>query len=386
MSKSWNVLEGDCRDRLRELPDQSIHMVWTSPPYYKLRDYGHDAQIGLEPTPDEFVQTMVTVMREVHRVLRDDGTLWLNIGDSYGGSIVGGRAKDLQGLAWRVALALQEDGWYLRNDIIWAKGVSNQQGFVEAAASSMLRQGISPEKVDSIVSELELSVGNAKPESVTDRFTQAHEYLFLLSKKPRYFFDHLASREVGVTGSPRNRRTVWLVPTKPFDGAHFAAAPEDLVAPCIEAGTSQRGCCAACGAPYTRLVKVEGEEGTPLESRSSSHIRQPGNTPIKDHPFGYARDRKMLGWEPTCFCSTDKAPVPCTVLDPFAGAGTTLLMADQLNRQSIGIELNPDYVEIIEKRILHYRNELPPFDERYLPVESDSELPSEIPFEQLLNF
>jgi len=155
------ILTGDCRDILKTLPDQSINTCVTSPPYFGLRDYGHSGQMGLEPTPEEFVFELVSVLREVRRVLRDDGTLWLNLGDSYAGSgkgLAGCKPKDLIGIPWMVAFALRADGWYLRQDIIWHKP-------------------------------------NPMPESVTDRCTKAHEYIFLLSKSERYYFDHEAIKE-----------------------------------------------------------------------------------------------------------------------------------------------------------------------------------------------
>jgi DNA modification methylase len=300
---SVDILVGDCRTRLAELPDQSVQMCVTSPPYFGLRDYGHDGQIGLEQTPDAFVAELVSVFRAVKRVLRDDGTLWLNLGDSYSGSgkgpagnlgathdernmehkhsaIVpdGLKPKDLIGIPWRVAFALQADGWYLRQDIIWHKP-------------------------------------NPMPESVKDRCTKAHEYIFLLSKSERYYYDSDAIAEdaltpgsthvhVGgngtkaeekandplyatrpkktwVTTETRNRRSVWTVPTAPFKGAHFATFPPDLIEPCIKAGSK-------------------------------------------------AGD---------------------TVLDPFGGAGTTGLVADRLGRNAVLCELNPTYAELAENRI-----------------------------------
>lgn len=294
---------GDCIEVMRTMPDQSVHCCVTSPPYFGLRDYGHDGQIGLEQTPDEYVAKLVEVFREVRRVLRDDGTLWLNLGDSYartGGTdrkvsasakvgstrntlkqmsdrtskaaSLGLKDKDLIGIPWRVAFALQADGWYLRQDIIWHKP-------------------------------------NPMPESVTDRCTKAHEYIFLLSKSPRYYFDHEAIKEPSVPGKPagnkramnvgrigaegwsfdatkskpekRNRRSVWTVTTKPFKGAHFATFPPDLIEPCILAGCPEGG----------------------------------------------------------------------TVLDPFGGAGTTGLVATQAGRNAVLCEINPEYVEMARARI-----------------------------------
>jgi DNA modification methylase len=231
------VLIGDCRERLAELEAGSVQTVVTSPPYFGLRDYGMENQIGLEATPYGFVQELVQVFRAIRRVLKDDGTVWLNLGDSYynyrpgsfddnrahafggartddkkrglpsdpsaskrGRRIDGLKEKDLIGIPWRVAFALQADGWYLRQDIIWHKP-------------------------------------NPMPESVKDRCTKAHEYIFLLSKSERYYFDAGAIGEMAIDGTMKNKRSVWSVQTKPFSGAHFATFPPDLVEPCIKAGS-----------------------------------------------------------------------------------------------------------------------------------------------------
>ncbi|WP_052384067.1 DNA-methyltransferase [Litchfieldella xinjiangensis] len=340
----YQLLVGDCLETMRELPGQSVHTCVTSPPYFGLRDYGHEGQIGLEPSPDEFVAALVEVFREVRRVLRDDGTVWLNLGDSYatggrggGGSYMrergdnawsgkgcatgwrsppsGLKHKDLIGIPWRVAFALQADGWYLRQDIIWHKP-------------------------------------NPMPESVRDRCTKAHEYIFLLSKSPQYYYDHESvkepaaessiarwaqnieeqsgsSRQPGKTNGPiravggltkrrardsfrrteskrneaipgqrkgthredrgegdwdtamRNRRTVWNVSTRSYKGAHFATFPPDLIRPCILAGCPEGG----------------------------------------------------------------------TVLDPFGGSGTTAGVALALDRNAILCELSPQYAELVPDRI-----------------------------------
>jgi len=256
------ILIGDARQRLAELPAGSARTCVTSPPYFGLRDYGVDGQIGLEETPDAYVAEMVALFREVWRVLADDGTLWLNLGDSFA------KEKQLLGIPWRVALALQADGWYLRSDIIWHKP-------------------------------------NTMPESVTDRPTKSHEYVFLLSKSPRYYYDHEAIKEPaiyagddrgsrtdarrgtgmnsmsGVTGETKNKRDVWTINTKPFRGAHFAVMPEALVEPCVLAGSA------------------EGD----------------------------------------------------TVLDPFTGSGTVAVVANRHGRNFVGTELNADYAEIARERI-----------------------------------
>ena len=336
---SHTLLLGDCIEQMRTLPDQSVNCCVTSPPYFGLRDYGHDSQIGLEDTPEAYVQRLVEVFREVRRVLRDDGTLWLNLGDSYAGAGPSGasyqskstiarqvkqtegnfrisktlaqrgltyaekkpvpppglKSKDLIGVPWRVAFALQADGWYLRQDIIWHKP-------------------------------------NPMPESVTDRCTKAHEYIFLLSKSERYFYDNeavkepLAEASIGRAGRKqrlmdrtgagtlgkqivdgvdathayaglalgrngktgydidsglRNRRSVWTVATKPYKGAHFAVYPPALITPCILAGCPPGG----------------------------------------------------------------------TVLDPFAGSGTTALVALEAGRKAVLCELNADYIALAHKRL-----------------------------------
>jgi DNA modification methylase len=374
----------------------------TSPPYWGLRDYGVDGQLGLEETPDDFLSAMVDVFRSVWRVLRDDGTLWVNMGDSYatGGVRQSGRndadrrsewgtfqdgewkeehaggdrtrldcrdglkPKDLCGMPWRLAFALQADGWYLRSDIIWSKP-------------------------------------NPMPESVTDRPTKAHEYIFLLTKRPRYFYDADAIREKdsGVMpwggscepkrldergagkhggsgmvrqmsrdekmkyyGNGRNRRTVWEIPTQPYSEAHFATFPEALVVPCVLAGTSEKGACPACGAPWVRVV--ERSSGMPVdESEGETQGRYKGGgikatDTARRRKLSGARQAahksqfpdRLIGWSEACDCEPAD-PVPCVVLDPFAGSGTTGKVAVELGREFIGVELNPEYADLAAKRI-----------------------------------
>ncbi|MFZ9681451.1 MAG: DNA-methyltransferase [Bacteroidia bacterium] len=299
------ILVGDVLTRIKEIPDQTVQCVVTSPPYWGLRDYGHDGQLGLEPTPEAYVENMVAVFREIRRILKDDGVLWLNLGDSYAGSGKGRNAdgthqeggkqgtsrgtiegklhkttvenlkpKDLIGVPWRVAFALQTDGWWLRQDIIWHKP-------------------------------------NPMPESVTDRCTKAHEYLFMLTKNNRYYFNNQAITETasnagktggsfagrqgtasyqaqsGGLGSPaknyetRNKRSVWTINTKPFKGAHFAVMPEALCEPPILATSKEND----------------------------------------------------------------------LVFDPFTGSGTVATVALRHGRNYLGIELNPDYTQIAVDRI-----------------------------------
>jgi DNA modification methylase len=273
---------------------------------------------------------MVNVFAEVRRVLRDDGTLWLNLGDTYM------PGKQLAGIPWRVALALQADGWLLRQDIVWAKP-------------------------------------NPMPESVTDRCTKSHEYVFLLSKSARYYFDNRAIAEPakyagddrgargdtrrgtsmnsmsGATGETRNKRDVWEVATKPFSGAHFAVMPEALVEPCIKASISEHTC-SECGTSYVRQVeRKEIAERIPRENRV-------GVIPGRDKPSRMqsvnmeVRTATTVGWSPVCKCEAS-AEGTSLVLDPFTGSGTVAVVAMRHGCDFIGTELNADYAEIARKRI-----------------------------------
>ena len=332
------IIIADVRDGLRSLPERSVHCCVTSPPYWGLRDYGVDGQIGLEATPDQFVETMVDVFREVRRVLRDDATLWLNLGDSYarqGGSDETGssdgatgrgdaarlickapiclKPKDLCMMPWRVALALQADGWWLRSVICWHKR-------------------------------------SPMPESVTDRPTSSWEPIFLLAKSDRYFYDAEAVKEKSSEGTnargplpttmpktvidgggftknnrsfveatwaqlpTRNMRNVWTLSNEPYSEAHFATFPSEIPRRAIKAGTSEKGCCPACGTPWERVVE------------------------------------RTIGWKSRCSCPPAE-PVPCLVLDPFLGSGTTIAAARQLGRHGVGIELNPAYADMARVRI-----------------------------------
>ena len=327
-----------------------------------------DRQIGLEETPDQWVTSLVAVFRECRRVLADHGTLWVEIGDSYMATPTGNRGtksalhgaqtsdkyketldrytdaklnrqpvpeglkqKDLLGQPWMLAFALRADGWYLRSEIIWARP-------------------------------------NPMPESVTDRPTKSHSTIFLLSKGPRYFFDQDAIREPykydgrkvleingtsdaahenyanregktrwpgGVDGGA-NARSVWTIPTEPTPFAHFATWPRKLVARMIQAGTSECGCCPECGAPWVRKTERAIDTSRPLARQKNGQGTN-------------ARTSTTLGWSPSC--AHQHQPVPCTVLDPFAGSGTTLLVARNHQRHAIGIELNADYCRIAANRL-----------------------------------
>ena len=449
----WTILQGDAR-RI-PLGDETVQCVVTSPPFWGLRDYGlppsvwggeehehewgeqgvkgggshihgagsqqngqgqmeqHEAisaastgqfcpcgawlgVLGLEPTPELYIEHMVEIFREVRRVLRKDGTVWMNLGDSYastgrsdrkespgvgatqvmkkpgrdirwkagGGSnfswsLPGGqKPKDLIGIPWRVALALQADGWWLRSDIIWDKA-------------------------------------NPMPESVTDRPTRAHEYVFLLTKSSKYFYDNEAvkedstknihgrgtkvntpsenagighqgwqrsmTRDTEIMETGRNLRSVWHIATQPFPEAHFATFPQALVEPCIKAGTSEKGCCAECGSPWERVVEKQKRdkpyEYTPIgiPGESDGKGRRPG-------AMGNGLESTTLGWQPTCKCwprlqielgDTSSLINPCLVLDPFAGSGTVGVVCLKLGRSFVGVELKPDYCEMANKRVFN---------------------------------
>ena len=354
----YRIIQGDCREALKKIDADSVHTCVTSPPYFGLRDYGGgDGEIGSEQEVEEYVKAMVDVFREVRRCLRPDGTLWLNLGDSYmaqknvapppqtiGGQrdmptfIPGNRReqkglkhKDLIGIPWRVAFALQADGWWLRQDIIWSKP-------------------------------------NPMPESVEDRCTKAHEYIFLLSKKSHYYYDHEAVKETSVSGEEKkNKRSVWMVNTKGYKGAHFAVYPKNLILPCILAGTSAHGCCSKCGAPYEQVVNhpgnplgILGHKGIPNASNTAGSFisgekvvvhTENGVRLKKGHnPTQYSKSVPTEEWLPTCNCK-DAQIVPCTVLDPFTGSGTTAIVALENNRNFVGTELNPEYIQLAENKI-----------------------------------
>lgn len=389
---------GNSLDILKELPNESVHMCVTSPPYYMLRDYGSSAflwpsvsyvpmvgisevsiseiesVLGMEGSIEAYIGHLILIFREVKRVLRKDGTLWINIGDTYCGGRRGSKSskqrsnvgtqtmpnsivpmglknKDMMGIPWRLAFALQADGWWLRMDNIWHKT-------------------------------------NSMPESVNDRTTRSHEYIFQLSKSNKYYFDHTSIKEPvsestvgrGIVsfggekgrnynpdkedpnfrnGSEQwgksfdytksckygvNKRSVWSIPNEPFKGTHYATFPKSLVLPTILAGTSSYGCCSKCGAPYYRVIEKTGH----VNFREEAHV--PGNSKTKTDSTGWkptiiATDN----WESSCSCESDV--IPCTVLDPFMGSGRTAVACQNNFRHWVGIDISIKYCEIIKKEV-----------------------------------
>lgn len=509
----FQIKVGDVLDVLKAMPAESVHCVVTSPPYWGLRDYSicecakrrnagvdtleeagtvtdgvsgqyrpddvrcqkepsssceichgtgeipgvKDNQFGLELTPQLYIDKMVAVFRELRRVLRKDGTCWVNMGDSYSndtkwGGQSGGKnytsaegnyrgqrvkrrdtdcdpkrgamaigqpissnfsglkPKDLVGMPWRLALALQADGWYLRSDIIWHKP-------------------------------------NPMPESMTDRPTKSHEYIFLLSKSQRYFYDAFAIKEEstgnahsrgggvnpkstkhgqhsrmeedrdprhigvgrrrrarkGVPNQPRvkqnesfsssitelvetrNKRSVWTVATQSYEEAHFATFPEELIQPCILAGTSEKGCCSDCGTPWERILEPGPEYKKALGSSYHDHSEtaekgmkqlrgKNGQNKARDEQGVTFADYRTVGWEPGCDCHGNGIVghmpiVPATVLDPFAGSGTTGVVSLRYHRKFLGIELNPEYAAMARRRI---KDDAPMFNVESLDNSQDS--------------
>jgi DNA modification methylase len=535
MTPPWTLLHGDALDMLATLPAASVQCVVTSPPYYGLRDYGTAGQIGLEASPAEYVARLVAVFREVRRVLRDDGTVWLNVGDSYGSGEVGRhdgynptrtngsgtkkpfgernqrsrpsgfKPKDLIGIPWRLAFALQEPYYTGRikaeRDRVWLAamidaegcmfihkrkvGQNNGQGYerksdtygsgLEVANTSeavvkrcleiagvgsicrqdkdrrqpLFRWNLRTNECREIVREVypylvakqhqaRLLIGcpssgqnaeaahaamillhgggettvdfpapasmfeqgfylrsdviwnklNPMPESVQDRCTRSHEYLFMLSKRATYFYDAAAIAEPGsklagtshpfgnkvaaprgvsaltgnmrpgvdyIVSGTRNKRSVWTISTTGYAGAHFATMPEKLVEPCILAGTSERGCCAACGAPWVRVVERQTSTAQRVGGDANWHKANQSN----HRAGGYYDSQAMTtGWQPGCACQAGD-PVPCVVLDPFVGSGTVPLVAARFNRRSIGIDLSAEYLRLAERRLMGQPMALP---------------------------
>lgn len=364
MLETNKIIQGNCLEVLKTLPDNSIDCCVTSPPYFGLRDYGTSEQIGLEETPELFVAALVKVFAEVKRVLKDEGTLWLNIGDSYAGSGKGAndytraeratingehhnignitgvfksptyKPKDLIGIPWMLAFALRADGWYLRQDIIWDKP-------------------------------------NPMPESMNDRCTKSHEYIFLLTKTSKYFYDAEAIKTPSIQpdddrGSRKNRkrfpselingirnsgiypmankRSVWTVNTKPYAEAHFATFPEDLITDCIKAGCPEF-VCNKCRKAREKILEKEyvkhenwyGDKQSVRNSRGSAGTA-----------YNELVGTKEIGLT-DCNCGDEF--LPGVVLDPFMGAGTTAVVSRKLHRNFIGIELNHEYIEIANSRL-----------------------------------
>ena len=372
---------GNSLDTLRDMPDESVHCVITSPPYWGLRAYnGEDGMIGLEETFEEHLENLMAVFREVRRVLRNDGVCVVNYGDAYSGSSgkhYWTKPKDLMMMPSLVAMAMQIDGWYLRSMIPWIKP-------------------------------------NPMPESVTDRPTSAVEYFFLFSKSERYFWDHVAVRSPAKQstierlsqpnfdnqqGGPKdtndgnrshrkvlrnlkqrghgrrhdgfnkrwdamskdkqqengaNMRNYIIAPTSGFNEAHFATFPPQVIAPFIKAGTSAEGVCPECGAPWERNAETQfipqGDVSPQKVVRGAVEQKKYGEENNRDGTKRGSNEITTIGWWPSCECAAGD-PVPATVMDPFAGAGTTGLVAQDMGRDAILLEISPEYAEMAHQRI-----------------------------------
>jgi len=289
------------------LHDRSVHCCVSSPPYYRLRDYGCEGQLGQEKTVQGYVDEMVVVFREVRRVLRDDGICFVNIGTSYE------KGCDLQ-VPQRLAIALQDDGWFVAADVVWSKI-------------------------------------SCTPETVTRRPTRAHEKIIIIAKNNRYYWDDQAVRDISDTGS-KNIRSVWRLPVQSRHGSSQTAMLGDRVAEFgILLGSSDAGCCATCGAPYRRVLNVARitvRQGMTALRGQGFGSQQRANRPGRDKITQPIYD--TISWEPTCQCQTGD-PVPCTVLDPFAGSGTVPCVAHRLGRVGIGIDLNLNYCLEAQERM-----------------------------------
>jgi DNA modification methylase len=386
--------DGPSLEVLKSIPKNSIHCVVTSPPYFGLRNYDADGQIGLEPTPEEYIQRLVETFDAVRDALHHQGTVWVNLGDSYWGSMGGSfkssesmgayqdrmteegntlairsptpysqtraresggyKPKDLIGIPWMFAFAMRARGWYLRTDIIW-------------------------------------DCPNKMPESCKDRPGRAHEYIFLFTKSRDYFYDDEAVRVPSVTAfkpnqqqtpnaksasvqQPRNTiqkrggrtypfrtgtrrlRSVWSLSLEPYKGAHTAPYPTKLVDPCVKAGSSEGGCCGACLSPLKRTlekVRIRDKETDRSWQGLPSTTPPQRSVPYEPKKQGSMEpewDYKTVGWERTCKCEGTEV-IPCTVMDPFSGSGTTGLVATSLGRNYLGIDINGDYLPLAIERI-----------------------------------
>lgn len=449
---TFRILQGHWLDQAEKISSESVHVAICSPPYWNLRDYktapqtwsdGWSGELGQEPTPALYIAHLLEVFREVRRVLRPDGTLWINISDSYvskagGYSNDGSRGTtaqvsrktqsavlshkrrqppkglktgDLVGIPWTLAFALRDDGWYLRRDNIWSKancmpesvygtrweecrvkvGDGNWPGRYGGSAGVpdlRQREGAQWQKCPGC-KQCEQNDGFVL-RCGSGRSTTSHEYVFMLAKSARYFYDTDAVSEE-VTGnahsrgngigqkafrapegsranpsfmaatrhlvSRRNKRSVWPLVSQPYTEDHFAAYPEELPETCIRATTSERGVCDQCGAPWARVqvVKVETEQRYGDRDRECFPGR--AGEGMQKRAAEIPAVRETIGWRPTCTCAGTQ-PVPSIVLDPFLGRGTTGVVAMRLGRNFIGCELQPDYIDMARHNI---KNEAPLF-------------------------
>lgn len=321
---TYQLITGDAKDALRAFPNNHFHCIVTSPPYWNLRDYRVGGQIGNELTPQLYIENLVKVFSEAKRVLREDGVMWVVIGDTYSTpkkgnttenargerkeylhnqkidkKVVDGKTKNLLGIPWRLAFALQDNGWFLRCDVIWSKA-------------------------------------NVCPDGAKDRPTRSHEYIFMFTKSEKYFYDSFAIMETAQNVSDgdnryfKNKRSVWETAVAKSGRGHHAVFAEKLIEPCILSSTSEYGVCPVCGSPYKR--KMGMIPNNKLKTRCSREI-------ITE------------GWIPTCLCNSNEPLKRCIALDPFAGLSTTGKICLKYNIEYVGVELNPDFNQKADERL-----------------------------------
>ena len=366
--KKFQLINGDAEEVLSKFPDNFFQCCTTSPPYYKLRNYFEEDQLGQEETPEEYVEKLVFIMRKVKRVLRKDGVCWLNIGDSYNSSSGfirnkgkwkrKGRekgsadkkvikhpdikTKDLIGIPWSVAFALRKDGWYLRQDVIWSKK-------------------------------------NTLPDGAKDRPCRAHEYIFQLTKSSKYFYDYFAIMEASVSKrrsgggfgakvqegtfrmdqdrtftdyGVRQKRSVWSYPVSRSGRDHYATYTIELINDCVASSVSEKGCCPKCRAPWKRkLKKIKVIRENSIRDVVKNDIFDGSIPKVNLQKEEYIDKLISTGWEPTCKCEI-KETIPCLVLDPFNGSGTTGVVAHLKSANYVGIDLNKKYIKLSRERLL----------------------------------
>jgi len=324
--RKFQLIHGNSKEVLKPFPNNIFQCCVTSPPYWQLRDYFEKEQLGQEKSSEEYIQNLVEIFREVKRVLRKDGILWVVIGDTYvradfkkRGILTNLKVKNLVGIPWKLAFALQKDGWYLRCDVIWQKT-------------------------------------NVLPDGAKDRPTRSHEYIFQFTKSSKYFYDYYAvlekakseriKRETGfgakhqkgtfrmdqkrvfIDYGTKNKRSIWISSVASSKNVHFAVFPLKLINTAVKASVSKKGCCSKCRAPWKRILEK-----------------------VKETDNSYSLELRSRGWKPTCKCLNTNV-IPCLVLDPFAGTSTTGVAAFMNHADYVGIDLNANYLKLSKDKLM----------------------------------